>query len=397
MKLVRACPVCDGRKAEFLLMMNFAAETNCILPAHHQIVACNKCGCIYNNVDARDELFENYYRNCAKYVSLGVGGAGELSIIDRIRYQSLLNFLSPFVSPQMTIADIGCGKGGWLRFLHENGFRQITGIEPSAGCVEIIRHQFQLEAICSDIKSLNSDRQFNLVILSNVLEHIFDLRTAVRKISGVVAPKGLIAIEVPDASRYASFPHAPYYYFDMEHINHFDLKSMKNVWFQAGFEVLAEEATTCFPVEGMENPICRLLVRKKEPPKSLSFPHSDTATYLRQYIEWSQKKAQTLPEAPENQQRFFLWGCGAYAKWFLQNKLSALPAGIVEINRRKVGRSVNGCPIISPEMLMAQNSEKEIIMISSVLYEQQICKQLKDLQWRGKILSACRPREEQEY
>ena len=146
----------------------------------------------------------------------------------------------------------------------------------------------------------------------------------------------------------------------------------------------------------MENPICRLLVRKKEPPKSLSFPQSDTATYLRQYIEWSQKKAQTLPEAPENQQRFFLWGCGAYAKWFLQNKLSALPAGIVEINRRKVGRSVNGCPIISPEMLMAQNSEKEIIMISSVLYEQQICKQLKDLQWRGKILSACRPREEQE-
>lgn len=373
--------------------MEFAAESNCILPDCYRIVACGNCGFVYDDLEADEELFERYYRSCTKYTAPGVGGAGGLTATDRLHYREMLKMISPFATAEMAIADIGCGKGGLLCFLRENGYQNLTGIEPSPGCVEVMRHHLKIDAICSDINSLNSTRKFDLVIVANVLEHVFNLGDSVNKLSELVAENGLIAIEVPDASRYALFPHAPYYYFDMEHVNHFDLTSMKNVWISAGFEVLAEEAATCFPVEGVENPIFRLLVRKRKAGRSdgpFSFQKSNTAVSIRQYIEWSQKEARTLPDAPEAPQKFFLWGCGAYAKWFLRNKLSAPPAGIVEVNMGKVGQNVNGCPIISPEMLMAENSEKGIVMISSVLYEQQIRRQLAGLKWKGQILSACR-------
>lgn len=395
----RTCPVCTGKKVKFLQTMDFARESHCILPESYRIVECNNCGFVYDDLDADEGLFEQYYRSCTKYTSSGTGGAGGLTMIDRIRYHKLLKWLSPFLNAELIIADVGCGKGGLLRFLRENGFQNLTGIEPSPGCVEVIRHQLKMDAVCSDIKSLNSTNQFELVIVANVLEHVFNLREAVKQLSKIITPNGMIAVEVPDASRYALFPHAPYYFFDMEHINHFDLNSMRNLWSSMGFEVLAEEAETCFPVEGMENPICRLLVQKKKRQKNdgtFGIPKSNTAIPVSQYIEWSQKKAQTLPDAPDTQQKFFLWGCGAYAKWFLRNKLSARPAGIVEVDTKKVGQNVDGCPIISPEMLMTENSEKIIVMISSVLYEQQIRKQLEKLKWKGQILSACRPREEQE-
>ena len=400
MKPIRACPICETLEVSLLQTMKFAAESNYILPDCYRIVSCNNCGFVYDDLEANEVLFERYYHNCTKYTSSGVGGSGGLTLIDRIRYREFLKLLFPFITKKMMIADVGCGKGGLLSFLSELGFQNLTGIEPSPGCVKAIQNQSKLEIICSDIKSLDSVRKFSLVIVSNVLEHVFNLHDAVKKLSEIITPNGMIAIEVPDASHYALLPHAPYYFFDMEHINHFDLNSMRNLWISMGFEVLVEETTTSFSVEGMENPICRLLVQKKKlekSDKSFAFLKSDTATPIRQYIEWSQKKALTLPEAPENQQRFFLWGCGAYAKWFLKNKLSARPAGIVEVDTKKVGQNVDGCPIISPEMLMTENSEKTIVMISSVLYEQQIRKQLEKLKWKGQILSACRPREEQEY
>lgn len=390
----RSCPVCGGREAKLLQLMEFAGETGCVLPNCYRIVTCRNCGFVYDDVDVEAGIFEQYYRNCAKYAAFGVGGAGELTAADRLRYRALVEFVSSVLTAEMTIADVGCGKGGLLRFLYENGFKRVVGIEPSPGCVEIIRNHLKLEAVCSDISSLQSGRQFDLVIASNVLEHIFNLRDAVGRLSGLVAAGGLIALEVPDASRYVQFPHAPYYYFDMEHINHFDLNSMRSLWLSAGFEIVAEEEATGFPVEGMEIPMCRLLVRKRiseaESGQSALLPVM-TSERVRQYIEWSQGVEQALPGKPENRREFFLWGCGAYAKWFLRNKISAeSPAGIVEVNAGKVGALVDGCPVISPEMLLNRNSGDGAVMISSVLYERQIHRQLKELGWRGAVLSACR-------
>ena len=42
----------------------------------------------------------------------------------------------------------------------------------------------------------------------------------------ILSVTGKIYIEVPDATRYEDYPFVPFYYFDAEHINHFDLRSM---------------------------------------------------------------------------------------------------------------------------------------------------------------------------
>ena len=51
-----------------------------------------------------------------------------------------------------------------------------------------------------------------------------------RSLKKLLNPNGIIYIEVPDANRYSNYYVVPFYYFDCEHINHFDINSLKNLF-----------------------------------------------------------------------------------------------------------------------------------------------------------------------
>ncbi len=89
----------------------------------------------------------------------------------------------------------------------------------------------------TDDKSLC--RSFDCVILSQVIEHIYDLNKAIENVSHLLKNGGILYIEAPDASRYWDCFIAPYYYFDCEHINHFDEHSLKNLLALNGLEVVS--------------------------------------------------------------------------------------------------------------------------------------------------------------
>ena len=88
---------------------------------------------------------------------------------------------------------------------------------------------------------------FDLVVLSHVLEHVADLGGAASALSRLVAPDGMVYVEVPDAAHYCDHLVAPFHDFNTEHINHFSLTLLDALLVRHGFTVdLREDTVYCW-------------------------------------------------------------------------------------------------------------------------------------------------------
>jgi SAM-dependent methyltransferase len=97
--------------------------------------------------------------------------------------------------------DIGCGSGDFLRCMKEAGF-SVFGIEPSESGAEFGRAVHGIEiyhGMIEDYLAAHAARQFDVITLLNVLEHLTHPAQTLLQLRQVMAPDGVLAIVVPDA------------------------------------------------------------------------------------------------------------------------------------------------------------------------------------------------------
>ena len=100
--------------------------------------------------------------------------------------------------PGHAIVDIGCGNGSILRQLAGHGYRDLSGVEVSDYAVERLRASGINMWRGSIPKLPIPDARFDVVIASQVLEHVIQRRRFVREISRILKPDGRAFIFVPD-------------------------------------------------------------------------------------------------------------------------------------------------------------------------------------------------------
>jgi len=100
--------------------------------------------------------------------------------------------------PSDAVLDIGCGSGSVLRYLKNLGYSELQGLEISRYAIERLRsegikmHFGKLPAIPLPSNS------FDIVIASQVLEHIIRRGRFMKEIRRVLKPRGRAFIFVPD-------------------------------------------------------------------------------------------------------------------------------------------------------------------------------------------------------
>lgn len=100
------------------------------------------------------------------------------------------------------------------------------------------------------------EKPSDCVLCCQVLEHVFALDAFLADIGKLSTPESILYIEVPDAAGYADFFHAPFYYFDREHINHFTLGSLDNLVYQRlAYRPIYGERGSAYPVAGKKTPV----------------------------------------------------------------------------------------------------------------------------------------------
>jgi SAM-dependent methyltransferase len=95
-----------------------------------------------------------------------------------------------------SLLEVGAGVGDLLAEARRQGF-EVTGIEPSPDAVERARAEHGLDLHCSNLEDYFTDRRFDVVVLSHVLEHFADPVAALKRVHELVAPGGCVLIEVP--------------------------------------------------------------------------------------------------------------------------------------------------------------------------------------------------------
>lgn len=232
---IRHCPICGYEKAEILHTQNFLLTENHPLPKSYDVVCCKKCGFVFADTPVKQAVYDYFYTEWSKYEDEKTSTGGGNSIYDSERlYDTALIISERFPEKNISILDIGCGNGGLLEKLKNFGFIDLTGYDPSSACVKHMYHKNinAIQGSLFNISPLNS-KQFDLVILSHVMEHICDMEKAKEAISNLIKDKGHLYIETPDASMYSNNFILPYYYFDTEHINHFDEHFHEKLFYDA--------------------------------------------------------------------------------------------------------------------------------------------------------------------
>jgi 2-polyprenyl-3-methyl-5-hydroxy-6-metoxy-1,4-benzoquinol methylase len=155
--------------------------------------------------------------------------------------------LKQYLQPGARVLDAGCGMGDMLLRL---GGYDAVGIDLSTDYVQVGRER-GLDVRVGRIEKLPWPREhFDMVICTDVLEHVLDLNKAVRELLRVLKPGGTMIVRTPNKEE-LPFDTPPYEYVHLRRFDH------------ATFHLLFRKIFPCEVLETIERAdVINVAVRK---------------------------------------------------------------------------------------------------------------------------------------
>ncbi|MCX6707343.1 MAG: class I SAM-dependent methyltransferase [Candidatus Woesearchaeota archaeon] len=173
----------------------------------------------------------------------------------RTRFRIMLRMFRKY-GLKGSVLDVGCGDGNFLSILagigqkkekkgkkDRDGFR-LYGFDISNKAIELAKgKEFISDLFVGDLLDRKTlpKRRFDVVVCSEVLEHVDDYRKALDNIAGLVKKGGKTLITVPHSMRYWT-EHDKY----AMHFRRYEKKEFENDVKRAGFRIKEGFAWGCF-------------------------------------------------------------------------------------------------------------------------------------------------------
>ena len=223
------------------------------------MVRCRGCGLLLTWPRPTTAELEALYARAAYYDEHGMG---EATAAPAAWEQRAAGILARLPRPLTRALDFGAGQGHLTHALRNRGLAA-EGFEPSLAGRQAAQERYRL-ALWDSLPEV-VDPAFELVTLIHSLEHVPHPLLALRQLHSLLAPGGIVYIEVPHpgslamwrAERRRELLDLPF------HLYHFLPKTLAALVEQAGFQVLQL---------GLANPafVERLLSRRQRRPVSLA-------------------------------------------------------------------------------------------------------------------------------
>lgn len=220
------------------------------------IIGCERCGFVHitplPTADDLDKVYRNEYYTSEKPLYIE-RYKEDLKWWNNVYSERFDTFESYLDTSRRRIVDIGSGPGFFLLHGKERQWQTI-GIEPSA---QAAAHSRGLgleivEEFLDDQLAANLGL-FDVVHMSEVLEHIPEPAGMLLRANRILNPGGLICVVVPNdynpfqQALRTSCSYKPWWLAPPHHVNYFDPDAIKKLLATCGFEILLQEAT--FPID----------------------------------------------------------------------------------------------------------------------------------------------------
>jgi len=374
----------------YLHTMHFALPATSPLPGHYDVVVCVRCGTGFADSDAPADAYSEHYRSFSKYEDPSVATGGGDDRADRARIDELAAYFAETLPPDTRVADIGCGNGGLLYALKRRGFLDLTGFDPAIACTARIRangiNSFSLTLPVNDRwRASHNDCRYDLIVLSHVLEHVFDAHAVLESLIPLLSVGGKIYIETPDPARYDTNHFPPLYFFDSEHINHFGRGSLAFLANSFQLSILAIGEKVLRLANGADYPAVYALIQSVDRYESVTTFSDSLFQSLSAYVDQSLRGVTILRERIlaliGDATPFVLWGAGSLAQrligesWFPLHRLQA----VVDRDSKKHGLHFAGKTILSPEVGLRHLPEQTLILCTAAIAFEQIARDYRSL------------------
>jgi len=168
-------------------------------------------------------------------------------------YRNLIKILEIYLikSKKMAILDIGCGTGTIVFYLANKG-HNIYGIDISKKAIKIANNNLNFFKLKGEIKFLRKDiqksnlqdKKFDLILCSEVIEHVENDKKLIQKIYKFLKTNGILIISVPSKN-------APLYRFGKAtqfdkragHLRRYLVKDLKKILNIGGLKILEYKKT----------------------------------------------------------------------------------------------------------------------------------------------------------
>jgi SAM-dependent methyltransferase len=232
-------------------------------PGRYDIVRCSHCGLEQTQPQPCEaelkELYERFYNwggeDQSRYIRVRRRFLDSRLYWLWLKWSGDISFHGRRGSGRLL--DLGCNEGRGLRFYTRNGF-QAEGLEINEQADSVARQEGFI-VHTAPLAEFHPERPYDVVILSNVLEHAPNPLTMLSQVRRLLAANGQVWVSCPNATSYwrRLFRrhwinwHVPF------HLWHFSPATLKEVLGQAHFRVVNLE--TCTPALWITQSICARL------------------------------------------------------------------------------------------------------------------------------------------
>jgi SAM-dependent methyltransferase len=184
MSLDHRCPVCG--KA-------FIQQTD------HDYLLCKTCGIVknaaYTPVPYSASYFDEEYKE-----QYGKTYLDDFSMIYGLSLNRLTTFQSLFdvISfKDMSLLDVGCAMGFFLKAAVDRGFHHCEGVEISSYASDFVKERFHLDVFNSSFDKTEIDKKYNVISSWFFVEHTPDPVETIRKMYSLLSEDGFLLLSLP--------------------------------------------------------------------------------------------------------------------------------------------------------------------------------------------------------
>jgi len=297
-------------------------------------------------------------------------------------YRAFSPFLSKYIKKEDAVLDMGCGTGGLLLNMRKDGYANLTGCDPSQASINKLKEK-KIKCIKGSIyDNLNKAmRKFNALLLSGVLEHLYDLRKALQNISLYLEPGSKLICNVPDILNYYKSPAPLPYYINIEHINHFSPGTLLKLFEYNNFSVL-EIISRNIKYGSVDAPI---IIGVFEKQKKIIISYEKVKHYLTSSDLKEKINAKIIDKIIKSKKRVAVWGTGNFSRSVLENTnlRKTNIAFFVDNNPEMAGKYFCGYKVVAPDYVKNFDG---VIIVLSILYFKDIEKQIKNMNLKDYVL-----------
>jgi len=332
---------------------------------------CNLCGSVIQDPVVSPELMQLYYINLSNYTNVSRDGEPDSTSVDAMTRQ--LSIIEDHTRPG-SMYEVGCSTGYTLSELRKKGWR-VTGCDPSSAAAIVAAELYDIEIQAGQFDDIElPNEEFNLVLISHVLEHLYEPIECLNKSYKILKNEGYLLVEVPCLTNPENWGNG---YFTFEHINIFSKNVLLRCIVKAGFlpkNILISLNSTSYPVV--------TVIAQKVPNAADYIASNDNPIKIRELIstylksnesEWDRINFRLAKEL-NGFKKIVIWGGGVHTSQLL-NSTNSIDRkriiAIVDINKSKHGMEICGIKICS-YMMVDLSDTAVAVVISSQAYEEEI-------------------------